>query len=154
MRVLHFDDEQVGAPPVSLVALNPDVWTQPFWDAAAQHRLVCARCAACGSFRMPPGPFCPTCRSQAIEWVELPGTGELFTYTVIHHPIIPELRESVPYVIGVVSLDDAAPARLVANVVDVTIAELEIGMPLNVVWEPVREGVVIPRFGPAATSLA
>src|SRR6202042_2548452 len=38
-----------------------DAWTQPFWDAAAEGRLVAPRCTTCGTFVLPPQPFCFTC---------------------------------------------------------------------------------------------
>ena len=70
-----------------------DEATQPFWDAAAEGRLVAPRCATCGTFVLPPQPFCFTCQSQAFEWVDLPGTGTIYTYTVVRHPLAPQLAE-------------------------------------------------------------
>ena len=47
-------DEPVRLPPAELVSLSPDVFTEPFWVAAAEHRLVVPRCTTCGTFRLPP----------------------------------------------------------------------------------------------------
>ena len=54
---------------------------------------------------MPPSPFCPVCRSQGLAWVDLPGTGTVYTFTVVRHAVLPIVREHVPYVIAVVELD-------------------------------------------------
>ncbi|HEX3842122.1 MAG TPA: Zn-ribbon domain-containing OB-fold protein [Acidimicrobiales bacterium] len=137
-----------GALPVDLAELHPDPWTAPFWAAAAEHRLVCARCADCGTYRMPPTAFCHVCRSQELTWVELPGTGSVYTFTIVRHPVIPEVRASVPYVLAVIELDGAPGARLVANVLEVDPLAVHIGMPVTVAWDDVSDEVTVARFVP------
>ena len=66
-----------------------DAVTQPFWDAALQDRLVVPRCVHCGTFVLTPQPFCFNCRGQGSDWVELPGTGTIYTFTVVRHPLLP-----------------------------------------------------------------
>lgn len=141
-------DRPAGAPTASIVAIGPDSWTQPFWDAANEHRLIVARCAQCGTYRMPPSPFCANCLSQDTEWVELSGRANLFTFTVVRHPVIPDLVDSVPYVIAVVSLSDADEVKLVTNIVDCDPDTLEIGQAVEVVWDKATDDVTVPRFRP------
>ena len=133
-------------PPPEMARLNPDRFTEPFWQAATEHRLVCARCVGCGTFRMPPAPRCHVCQSADTEYVDLPGTGQLYSYTVIHKAVIPTLADRVPYVVAVVQLDGAPGARLVTNLVDVDTDEVSIGMPVQVAWDDVAAGVTLPRF--------
>jgi uncharacterized OB-fold protein len=133
-------------PPVQFFAPAVDRWTEPFWAAAREHRLVAPRCAACGTFRMPPTPFCRNCRSQEIDWTPLPGTGSLYSYTVVARAILPGMDESLPYVPAVVALDGAGDARLISNVVDVPIDALSVGLPLRVVWDDDWGGFTVPRF--------
>jgi uncharacterized OB-fold protein len=136
-------------PPQSLVGLHLDAWTEPFWVAAAEHRLTCPRCVACAALRMPPSPFCPRCRSQQVEWLELSGRGTVYSFTIARHALIPELADCLPYVVAVVDLEGAPGVRLVANVVDTEVEDVHVGMPLEVVWEDV-EGtpVSVYRFSP------
>ena len=143
--------ERAKTPPLSLVDIHPDASTEPFWVAAAEHRLVCQRCAACGTRRMPPSPVCAVCRSLDSEWDELSGLGTLYTFTIGRHALMPEMAGSLPHVIGVVELDDAPGIRLVANVVDVEVDEVAIGMALEVTWEDVPgTEVSVYRFRPPA----
>jgi hypothetical protein len=139
----------VRKPPATLVNLSPDRFTEPFWKAAAERRLVAARCEECGTLRMPPSPFCHRCRSQRVGWVELSGDGTVYSFTVVRRALIPQLEESIPYVVAVIELEGAAGVRLVSNVVDVEPDEVRIGMRVRVAWDDVRDGVVIPRFRPA-----
>nr|WP_275431465.1 Zn-ribbon domain-containing OB-fold protein [Sphingomonas sp. BT552] len=123
-----------------------DRWTEPFWDAAEEHRLTCARCGACGHFRMPPTPFCPVCRSQSIEWPTLPGTGTLYSYTIVERATLPGTEHTIPYVPAVVTLDGADGRRMVTNIVDSAIDAVRIGAPVHVVFDTLEDGTVIPRF--------
>lgn len=138
-----------GAVPRELAVLTPDSWTEPFWVAAAQHRLVVPRCTSCGTYRMPPSPFCFVCRNQEVDWVDQDGTGRVYSFTVIRHAVVALMRDSLPYVVAVVELPDAGGVRLVANVVGVDPSAVEIGMPVRVVWDDVDEGVAVPRVTPA-----
>ncbi len=138
-------------PPISLATLHPDAWTEPFWVAASDHRLTCQQCAACGAFRMPPSGFCPRCRSQASSWADLSGRGTVFSFTVARHALTPELADCLPYVVAVVDLDGAPGARLVANLVDVDVEDVRIGLEVEVVWVDVEGSPVsIYRFRPVA----
>jgi uncharacterized OB-fold protein len=120
--------------------------TLPWWEAAAAHRLVVQRCAACALPRHPPGPACPACHAVEFDWIESAGRGTVYTFTVVHRAFVPSLAGRVPYVVAVIALDDVAGVRLVSNVVDVDPAAVRIGMPVAVVWEDVAPGVALPRF--------
>jgi uncharacterized protein len=138
----------MSASPGIPARLTPDRWTQPWWDAAADHRLVAARCTNCGAFRSPPTPYCPHCLNQDIDWVELSGDAVLYTFTIIRHAPSPELSESVPFTVGVVKLPDADDIKLVTNVVNCRPEDVRIGMELRVVWDDVEPGKSVPRFEP------
>ena len=85
-----------------------------------------------------------------MEWVDLSGLATLYTYTVVRHPVVPALAETVPYVIAVVKLSDAGEAKLVTNIIDCTVDDLSIGQKLEVVWTEHSPDVTIPRFRPLA----
>jgi len=137
------------AAPIGMVSLAPNAWTEPFWAAAGRHQLVAQRCLNCGTVRQPPGPFCPQCRTQPSEWMELSGRATLYSYTVIRHALAPQLRDYLPMVIAVVEPEEAPTARLVANLVEVAVGDVAIGMPLEVIWEDAGDGVAVYRFRPA-----
>ena len=134
------------SPSEALFALATDRWTAPFWQAAAQGRLTAACCAKCGTFRMPPTPFCPECLSQDIDWPTLPGTGTVFSYTVVRRAITPEMEGALPYVPALVDLDGAPDARLITNLVGMPVAEVRIGARVKVAWRRRSGGVTVPEF--------
>jgi len=130
-------------PPVEI---GSSQWTRPFWDAARQQKLVAPRCVACGTFRMPPTPFCPRCRSQEIDWVTLSGRGLVYSYTVVVKAILPGMEDCIPYMPAVIELPDASGVRLISNIVDADPAHIRIGQTVQVVWHTLPDGEVVPRF--------
>lgn len=95
---------------------------------------------------MPPTPFCPECRSQDVDWPDLPGTGTLFSYTVVRRAITPGMEGHLPYVPALVDLDGAPGARLISNVTGCQLSELRVGLPLRVTWRDRTDGIVLPEF--------
>ena len=125
-----------------------DAITLPFWQAAAEHRLVVQRCTACGHTRLPPAPLCPACRSADCDWKELSGRGEVYTYTTVHRPIA--AGQKLPYVVAVIALEDAGGLRMISNLVGVEPEAVAIGVPVEVVWEDMGPELALPRFRPAS----
>ena len=78
-------------------------------------------------------------------WVDHPGRGIVYSFTIVHHPVAPELAEHVPYVIALVDFPDAPGARLVVNILGGVSHEIEIGMEVAIVWDDVDLNVTIPR---------
>jgi uncharacterized OB-fold protein len=132
-----------------LAELHPDVDTAPFWEACRRRELRFQRCRACTRFRHPPLPGCPHCGETADEWVTVAGRGCVFSYTIVHHPAVPALRDAVPYTVVVVELDDVPGARLVSNLLEVRPEDVRVGMAVELVWDEPAPGVVLPRFRPA-----
>ncbi len=135
-----------GVLPKDIIELTPNVYTEPYWLATAEHRLILPKCTTCGTYRFPPGPFCWKCRAQEVEWVEQDGRGTIFSYTVVRHPVIPEMAEALPVVAAVVELPDTGGVRLVTNIVDCAPEDVKIGLAVTVDWYDVRENTTIPVF--------
>lgn len=131
------------ALPSEQIRITTDPITEPFWQAAKEGRLVAPRCGACGHFRLPPTPYCPECQSRDVEWVELSGRAEVYSFAVVHgFPGLPDIT-LVPVV---VDLPDAPGARLVSNVIDIDPADVTIGMQLSVDFHPIADGWQLPVF--------
>jgi uncharacterized OB-fold protein len=135
-----------GVPPADVIGLSPSPSTGPFWEAAARHRLVLPRCTTCGTFRLPPSPFCWKCRAQEVEWVDHDGAGTVYSFTVIRHAVIPQVRDALPLIAAVVELPGTGGCRLIGNVVDCEPQAVRIGAPVTLDWYDVREGTSIPVF--------
>lgn len=119
------------APLVAELSIPIDSWTKPFWDAAAEHRLVLPACGDCGTFRWPPGPFCPQCQSQSVDWKPA-GVGRIYSYTTVR----PKTRdgEAVLHIPALVEFPDAGGVRLLAAIVGTTPEAIHIGAAVEPDW--------------------
>ncbi len=139
-----------GVYPAPMRDPYADDSTQPFWTAALEGRLVAPRCTTCGTFVLPPQPRCFTCRHEGFDWVELPGTGTIYTYTVVRHALSAQLAQVVPFVAGVIELDgtQGAGARMIANIIDVDPETVAVGDQVRIVFDQVSDTLAVPRFRP------
>ena len=128
------------------VLSDPD-W-EPFWAGCKRGVLLIQRCARCEHFRYPPSPICHSCLSPEHLWIEASGKGTLFSFVVAHRALDPYWKGELPYLVGVIEL--AEGPRLLSNVVGVRVDQVKIGMALRVVFEPLTEEIVVPRFKPCS----
>jgi hypothetical protein len=121
-----------------------------FWEACRRHELVIQRCTACATFRHPPEPCCPRCRSFAFAWQPVSGRGRIFSYATVHRAFLPALEPHLPFTVVVVTLDDAPGVRMVSNLVDTEPGAARIDLEVEVVWDDVAADLALPRFRPEA----
>lgn len=133
------------ALPGERVSITTDTSTEPFWQAAKERRLTAPQCRDCGTFRMPPRPYCPECQSQATDWVQLPGTATIYSFAVCHRSPYPDV-EDFTYLPIVVTLDGAPGIRLVSNLIDANPQDVKIGAAISVDWHPINDGWLLPVF--------
>jgi uncharacterized OB-fold protein len=119
----------------------PDEASAPFFEGAARGELMLQRCGSCGAFMWPVKPRCVECFSDAVEWTPASGRAELYSFVVVHQRY-PGFEE--PYILATVVTPEGV--RFDTSIVDADAAELEIGIALEVVFEPVSEEVVVPKF--------
>jgi uncharacterized OB-fold protein len=136
-------------PDVSALEIPTDAWTQPFWDAAAAERLIVPHCAACGTFRWPPGPFCPECSAQAVTWVDA-GPARIYSYTIAPR-VAPDGQTQVA-VPALIEFPQAGGLRLIAAIVDTPIAAIKVGARVRPGFSQAANGkvpvfTVIPEAG-------
>lgn len=133
-------------PDYSTLEIAMDAWSEPFWQAGAEGRVLMQKCSHCGTFRWPAGPFCPRCHEQGVEWVP-PGQARIYSFTVV--PVPGADKETPPNwrMPTVVEFDEAPGVRLVSVLVGADPKTAAIGDPVEIAWRPAANGVV-PVFQP------
>ena len=127
---------------------TPDEDSQVFWEGCRRGRLLIQRCDACRLSRFPPSPLCPGCLSSLATWQDDPGTGIVQTYCVYHADIAsPAWRAELPYIVAVIRLDHSG-VNILSNLVCVTANTVQIGLPVQVIFDPVSERITVPKFVP------
>lgn len=127
---------------------EPDAWSKEFWDACREERLVMQRCTACQRFRYYPRPMCPYCRSLGREYVPVSGRGTLYSWIVVRPPVMPAFADRVPMSVILVELEEDPELRMVGNLFDCPLEEIDFGMPLEVCFEKVTDDVTLPQWRP------
>ncbi|MGZ5364193.1 MAG: Zn-ribbon domain-containing OB-fold protein [Mycobacterium sp.] len=119
--------------PQTRLAPSPTAESMPFWTGGREGQLLINRCHACRRFFHPPGPACWRCRSTDVAPEPVSGRGKVAAYTVNRQPWIPGLEP--PYIIAMVELEDEPDVRLITNVVDVSVEDVCVGLPVEVFFE-------------------
>ena len=127
-----------------LPQFGPD--DKPYWDYCRQRELRFQTCADCGKFRHPPAPACASCGSFTTKWTQVSGRGTVYSYTVARHPVYRALKQTPPYNIAVIMMEGADDVRIVSNVIDAQPDEIQIGLPVELLWESTSDGGFLPRF--------
>jgi uncharacterized protein len=120
-------------------AMNPG--DEPYFQAAAEGKLLLKKCNDCGEHHHYPRAMCPFCWSQKVEWVQAKGTGEIYTYSVTRR------GGPVPYAIAYVTLDEGP--KMMTNIVDTDLDTIRIGQKVKVVFKKTEGGASVPCFTPA-----
>src|ERR1051326_2881051 len=117
-----------------------------FWKHCSEERLAFQRCRDCGNWRHLPRVLCARCGSARWEWAASSGRGRIFSWTITHQPLVRNFPEPVPYAVIVVELVEGV--RMVAGLRGLKLDELELDMPVEVVFEQAGD-MKLPFFRPS-----
>jgi uncharacterized OB-fold protein len=135
--------ETVVARPVPVA----DEESAAFFEGMARGVLMLQRCRACGAWHFPVRELCAECLSTDLEWAESSGRGTVHTFGVMHRVYHPAFASEVPYNLAVVEFGEGP--RMSAAVTGVAHEAIRVGMPVEVTFEEVAPGLLLPKFRPA-----
>lgn len=124
----------------------PDDLTAFFWEGCNAGKLLIQRCLSCGTYIHQPRPVCSTCLSTDLAPAQVSGDGTVYSFTVAHQAFHPWFSDKLPYVLATIELVEQPNLRLVSNVVDCAPDEVEVDMPVSVVFREIEPGFVAPQF--------
>ena len=146
-------DDFVPLPP----PLPDDPLTAFFWEGARQGELLIQRCQSCRTYIHMPRPICRNCQSFDLAPERVSGQGTLYSWTQTFKAFHPFFVDRVPYVIATVTLTEQDGLQLMSNLVGIdqerVDEEATIGMAVEVDFEELAPGYVVPVFKPAGATL-
>ncbi|MBR2254969.1 MAG: Zn-ribbon domain-containing OB-fold protein [Candidatus Methanomethylophilaceae archaeon] len=102
-------------------------------EIPGRYNLQGTKCGNCGKIYFPKRDFCPKCRRQSMGKMvpyEVCRRGKVFSFSIIHDA--PDCNNGIkPYAVALVQTDDGA--MISAQLVDVDLESIEIGMPVRAV---------------------
>ena len=116
----------------------------PFWDGLAVGELRVPWCQRCDTHVWRLRSHCTTCYVPVTQWRTLPGTGEIYSFSIIHRAE-GVFADMPPYALAWVSLDDGP--TILANVVATDSTAVVIGAHVSLTSRA-EEGT---RVGPIFT---
>jgi uncharacterized OB-fold protein len=119
--------------------------SRPHWQGFEQGEIRLPVCTDCGKPHLPPGPVCPFCLSDALEWRVASGRGRVSTFAIVRRPYFRDFPP--PYVFCQVELEEGP--RLAATLKAGEAVEIRVGMPVWAGFERFANGMVLPVFRPA-----
>lgn len=117
----------------------PDRDTAEYWKALADGRFLLQRCRECAHWTWPARPICSNCQRGDLEWVESPGTGDVYSWVVTHQPYGIDLAALVPYTVALVRLDEQDDLLIPGCYVGT--AEIHQGLRVRALPEPASDDV-------------
>jgi uncharacterized protein len=126
---------------------NPEVqpWSMKFWEGTKEGKLLIQFCKDCNSNIFYPRKFCPECWSKNLDWKQASGKATIYTFSTAYDMVEPKFIDELPYTIAYVDLEEGI--RLMTRIVECKPEDIEIGMPVGVVFYP-RNDFVLPYFRP------
>ena len=117
-----------------------------WWEACDEGKVLIQRCKGCQTLRHPPRPMCGECQSTEWDSIESTLDGEIFSFVEMSYPKFPGYK--YPLICAVISLSEGT--RIVANVVDIDVDDVVIGMKVKGTVDQVDEATMLPQFRPVA----
>ena len=133
-----------------MVPITPDFnWSvgnymEKFFDGLKGGKFMGVKCPACGRVYLPPRMICESCFKKTEEWVELPDTGTLVSFTLASVKVDRdgELRDlQEPQLVGMVK-HDGADTCLVARLEEMDPQGVEVGMKVKAVLKEDPKGAL------------
>jgi len=128
--------KSIVIPPVSNL-------TKPFWSAANQNKLVIQYDPDSRSYQWWPKALSVNTGKMNLEWREVSGFGNLYSYTVAHVPAH-GFEDKGVYLVGLVELDEGV--RILSYLTGISENSAKIGMKLRVAWDRLSEEINMFSF--------
>jgi uncharacterized OB-fold protein len=110
-----------------------------FLEELKNGKIVARKCRKCKRVIVPPRMFCEQCYGPTDEWVELPDTGIVETFSISYLDADAR-RIKEPILVGVISIDGASPLHGFMHYFGgMKPEDLHIGMKVQAVWKPEKD---------------
>jgi uncharacterized OB-fold protein len=124
-----------------------DEISKPYWAGVQVRKLLVQRCIKCERLQFPPDAVCEACASGDLAFEEMSGRGTVFSFSeTVSGARHPYFQSISPYLVGMVQLDEQEGLIFPSNFPGSEYSDLAIGAPVEVEFQEVADGVLIPQF--------
>lgn len=126
-------------------------FSQPFWDATREKKVLIQYCPETEQYQFYPRPVSLFTGKRNLEWREVSGRGSIFAYSVAHIAR-PPFAGHTPYFFATVTLDEGV--NVIADVVRCGREQMAVGMRVRPTWAPLPDGTNLLMFEPDSGSIS
>jgi uncharacterized OB-fold protein len=124
---------------------TPRSFSKAYWDATREKRLILQYDRRSGKYQFFPRATSIYDGRRDLEWREVSGKGEIFSYTIAYRAR-PPFQGHEPFAIGLVTLDEGV--NVMGNIVHCPHDRLKIGLRVKPFWTPLANGSHLLMFEP------
>jgi hypothetical protein len=125
----------------------PDAVSKPFWDACNERKLMVQNCTVCNRMQFPPEQVCANCGSaKDLVWKQVSGRGKVMCTTVVHDSRIKLRQADQPFNVAQITLEEEPAIMMFSNLPGTPVDKVPVGANVEVVWERVSSGQLIPEW--------
>jgi acetyl-CoA C-acetyltransferase len=109
-----------------------------FLDGLREQRILATTCDQCGRTLVPPRMFCERCFRPVDGWTEVPQTGSVETFSIVH--VTWDMRPlDEPQIPAVIRLDGTSEGGFLHMLGEVAPDDVRAGIEVEAVWKPSDE---------------
>ena len=123
--------------------LDPVSLERPYFEAAAQGRLVVQSCDECGHRQFPPKTLCTACGATP-TWIEAEGVGTIHTFTIVRRHGVEPFKSMAPFVLAMIDLPEGV--RLMGNVAGIDPDDVAVGLAVSAYALRIDETMALPLW--------
>ncbi|MYB42857.1 MAG: hypothetical protein F4X76_11890 [Chloroflexi bacterium] len=123
----------------------PTPVSEPHWEGCKRGELMVQRCVECEGYVFIPQPACTFCLSEELEWVRSSGKGTVYSWTTVYRPQQPSFE--TPYISAIIEVEEGW--YMMTNLIDMSVDDVRIGLPVEVVFHAINDEITLPYFRPA-----
>ncbi len=113
-------------------------FSEPFWNATKDKKLVVQYDTEVGKYQwLPRATSRFTGKASKLEWREVAGEGEVYSFTIVRRAR-PPFRGEEPFFIAVVELPEGV--QIMGNTKGITKDEMKIGLKVKPYWHELPDG--------------
>ena len=116
-----------------------------FWEGLQRSEVLIQHCSSCGHKQFYPRYLCTACGGEP-GWLSFDGEAVLYTYSIIRKHHQPPFKQMAPYIVAMIDLGDGV--RMMSNLINCELQEVEIGMRLQPAFVEAREGLTVLYWQP------
>jgi len=130
----------------SVSTASPTAFVDAWWSRVRAGDKVVQHCESCNALQLYPRRRCVKCGSAQLGLRDVSGNAKVYTFTVVLHNAPSDFQAQLPYVLGVVELEEGP--RMLTRLVNCDADSVKCDMPVRWTLGEIG-GKQLPCFAPA-----